>query len=129
MTNLSNVPNELKAYNNWICWKSEEHNGKKTKIPVATTGVNASVDNSKTWTSFEEALSYYENHDSEVNGIGFVFSSGDPFCGVDFDKCRDPETGEIEADAQKIINNFASYSEISPSGRGIHIILLSLIHI
>jgi putative DNA primase/helicase len=52
-----------------------------------------------------------------------VFSDDDPFCGIDLDKCRDLETGKINADAQKIIDDFASYTEISPSGKGVHIIL------
>ena len=122
MSHLVNVPNELKAYNNWICWKTIKREDRIDKIPVATTGKNASTNDSKTWTSFEEALSYYDSHDSEVDGIGFVFSSGDPFCGVDFDKCRNPETGEIDEWALKWIKEFNSYTEVSPSFKGAHVI-------
>jgi hypothetical protein len=45
-----------------------------------------------TWGTFEEAVRRAEENGL---GIGFVFSSGDPFVGVDLDRCRDPETGEI----------------------------------
>jgi putative DNA primase/helicase len=51
-----------------------------------------------------------------------VFSSGDPFCGVDLDGCRDPETGEMEHWAKEIVEALSSYAEVSPSGRGVHII-------
>ena len=32
---FDNIPNELKKYNNWVCWKAEEMpNGKVSKKPV-----------------------------------------------------------------------------------------------
>jgi putative DNA primase/helicase len=55
-------------------------------------------------------------------GVGFVFTSGDPYVGVDLDGCRDPGTGEIEEWARRIIGALDSYSEVSPSGSGVHII-------
>jgi putative DNA primase/helicase len=58
------------------------------------------------------------------DGIGFVFSDADPFCGIDLDDCRNPETGEIVPWAQEIICRVGDgYTEISPSGRGIHVII------
>jgi putative DNA primase/helicase len=58
-----------------------------------------------------------------MHGIGYVFSAEDPYTGIDLDKCRDPETGTIEEWAQEIIISLRSYTEISPSGRGVHIIV------
>ena len=55
-------------------------------------------------------------------GIGFVFTADDPYYGIDLDGCRDPETGEIEKWAKKMIKALDSYSEVSPSGSGVHII-------
>ena len=53
-----------------------------------------------------------------------MFSSGDPFAGIDLDKCRDPESGEIEPWAQEILDRVpGAYVEASPSGRGMHIIV------
>jgi putative DNA primase/helicase len=53
-----------------------------------------------------------------------VFSSADPFVGIDLDKCRNPETGEISEWAQKIISRVQEgYVEVSPSGRGVHVIV------
>jgi primase-polymerase (primpol)-like protein len=68
------------------------------------------------------AYRYYQ--DGHCDGIGFVFSSADPFVGIDLDDCRNPETGEIAAWAQKIISRVQEgYIEISPSGTGVHIIV------
>src|SRR5262249_39547120 len=40
---------------------------------------------------------------------------------LDLDKCRDPETGEIEEWARNIIEALNTYTELSPSGRGIRL--------
>jgi hypothetical protein len=43
--------------------------------------------------------------------------------GVDLDDCRDPESGAIKPTALSIVNSLNSYTEISPSGRGLHILV------
>jgi primase-polymerase (primpol)-like protein len=57
------------------------------------------------------------------HGIGFVFSAGDPFCGVDLDHCRDVDTGALEPWAAAIVHALDSYAEASPSGAGVHVIV------
>src|SRR5262249_1385032 len=44
------------------------------------------------------------------------------YCGIDLDDCRDPETGQLSPDATAIVERFASYTEVSPSGTGVKII-------
>ncbi len=55
--------------------------------------------------------------------MGFVFTEDDPVVGVDLDDCRDPETGDIDDTAQDIIERLDSYTEISPSGTGYHVLI------
>lgn len=57
-----------------------------------------------------------------ADGLGFVFTQADPFCGVDLDRCRDA-SGNVNAYALDLIRRFASYTEISPSGEGVHILV------
>jgi len=45
---------------------------------------------------------------------------GDPFTGVDFDHCRNPENGEIEPEVLEEIRRLDTYAEASPSGTGVH---------
>ena len=52
---------------------------------------------------------------------GFVFTKDDPSAGIDLDECRDPQTGELNAFAQNVIEKMNSYTELSPSGKGLHI--------
>jgi primase-polymerase (primpol)-like protein len=119
---LGNIPEELRQRPQWLVWKLEERNGKLTKVPYIAGGVGrASSTDSLTWSTFEEAVQALET--GRYAGIGFVFSSGDPFAGVDLDDCRDPETGELEEWAAKIVAAFGGYAEASPSGTGVHIIV------
>jgi hypothetical protein len=106
----------------WLCWRSEERDGKPTKVPYdPSTGEKAESTNPKTWTSYEKARRACRDHGYE--GVGFVFTPDDDLCGVDLDKCLNPETGEIESWAQEVIEELDSYTEISPSGMGVHILL------
>src|SRR5215204_2271305 len=106
----------------WICWRSEERDGKLTKIPYSPlTGSRASSTNPNTWAGYSEAVAAYKK--GGFNGLGFVFNKMDEFVGVDLDHCLHPETGEVEPWAREIIDELDSYTEVSPSGTGVHILL------
>lgn len=115
------VPQELRECPQWVCWAKEERNGEITKIPYSPRGGMAKTSDPETWGSFEQAAKYAGDYG--MAGVGFVFSSEDPFTGIDLDKCRDPESGELEEWAREIIEEIGSYAECSPSGTGVHVIL------
>lgn len=145
---LACIPEALKARPQWVLWrgvdKVEEDTGeiKLNKVPYTTRrskqagwstfASKASSTNTKTWGTFAAvvaalpaALAAWEHEaaaDYRGGGLGFVFSPEDPFCGIDLDKCRNPETGELEPWATAIIAQVASYSETSPTGTGVHIL-------
>jgi len=125
---IENIPEELAERPQWVCWRYEERDGKKTKVPY-TSGVytpiqKASTTDLMTWGSFEQAYTTLDNEARHYDGIGFMFSSADPFVGIDLDKCRDPESGELAPWAQEIISRVPEgYIEVSPSGTGVHIII------
>lgn len=119
---LDNIPEELRQRRQWVVWRLEERNGKNTKVPYIAGGVGkASSTDMMTWSTFEEAVGALKT--GRYSGIGFVFSSGDPFAGVDLDQCRNPETGELEEWAREIVENLGGYAEASPSGTGVHIVV------
>jgi hypothetical protein len=96
--------------------------GEWTKVPYSPlTGVGASSTAPETWAGYQEAARACKEHG--YDGIGFVFTPDDELCGVDLDKCLDPDTGEIEGWAEEIIKELDSYTETSPSGRGVHILV------
>ena|SRR5215213_9479750 len=99
-----NIPQRLAERPQWVCWRLEEHNSDLTKVPYTpSTGRRASATDLMTWGStLEQALDAYEVEEPPYDGVGFVFCSADAFVGIDLDKCRDPESGEIEPWAKKI---------------------------
>jgi len=122
---VENIPKQLTERPQWVCWRLEERDDKETKVPY-TPGTlrRASSTDLMTWRTFSEALGAYERSEPPYDGIGYAFCSADPFVGIDLDKCRDPEDGEITEWAQKIIDRVQEgYIEVSPSGRGIHVIV------
>lgn len=118
-------PAELKSLPNWVVWRSEKRfsrskNEKATKVPYEPkTGTRAKSNDSGTWSSFDVACDVARQ--DSYNGIGFVFTELGGILGVDLDHCRQFDTGIIEDWAQEIIDILDSYTEISPSGTGVHI--------
>jgi putative DNA primase/helicase len=116
-----NVPNQLKAEPNWVLWGYEGKPGEKPKKPPFTIdGRRASVSNPETWTTFPQALSAYTQHE-RYEGLGFMLTGG--LTVVDLDHCLD-RNGQLTPQAQWIVQAANSYSEISPSGEGLHIFLI-----
>jgi putative DNA primase/helicase len=116
---VEGIPEELRVRPQWVVWKAVGH--KPDKVPYsARTGRRASSTDLLTWSTFQEALDAYDN--GEYAGLGFVFSSADPYTGIDLDDCVDAD-GEIALWAMEIVRYFDSYTELSASGSGLHIIV------
>src|SRR3954453_11367689 len=84
---LDNVPDELRE-------KVHRWNVHIDKAPYqATNGNLASVIKLAQWGSFREMLRALQS--GEYDGASYLFVEGDGYIGIDIDKCRDPETGEV----------------------------------
>lgn len=118
MQNLLNFPEKLRGLKQWVLWKKELRKDKITKVPYQVNGNKADATRPETWNTFEECVSVVDKFD----GVGFVFYEG--VVGIDLDKCIDDD-GNIEPWAREITERFPSYTECSPSGRGLHIIIES----
>jgi putative DNA primase/helicase len=119
---IESIPEELRVRPQWVVWKAVGE--KPDKVPYsARTGRKASSTDLMTWSTFEEAVEAYEC--GQYGGLGFVFCSGDPYTGVDLDGCVD-EDGQIAGWALEIARYFDSYTELSATGTGLHIIVKGL---
>ena len=116
-----NFPQELAALRQWICWRLEpDPKGEKPrKVPYdPKTGRKASSTNPETWATLPEAMRAQTKY--LFTGVGFVFTEAGGIVGVDIDHCRN-EDGTFTEAAQAILDKYPSYTEISPSGAGLHI--------
>lgn len=113
---MTKIPKELRDLPQWVNWRIEEREGKETKVPYGADGAMASTTDPATWMTYEEAV-------SKSDKIGFVFTKDDPYCGIDLDKCRHSVDGSLHDKVAQLVKKFDSYTEASPSGTGIHIIV------
>ena len=114
-------PDELASLPQWICWRLEPDpkNDKPRKVPYdPKTGRKASSTNPQSWATLAQALAAKDKY--LFTGVGFVFTEVGGIVGVDIDHCRN-EDGSFNETAQAILDKAPSYTEISPSGSGLHI--------
>lgn len=119
-----NIPRVLKRHRQWVVWRYSfsDNRGKWTKVPYQVSGQKASTKDFATWTDYQTALAALSRKvfdTAQFDGIGFVLTKQDPFCGVDLDHCL--ENGVANAWAQHVVDTLASYTEITPSGEGLRI--------
>lgn len=110
-----NIPDEMKALDQWVCWIKEKRDGKVTKVPYIPSSrgptVRAGSTNPQSWRSFDVAMECATNFHC---GIGFVFNG--EVIGIDLD--AKPELSDV---AKGLLDMTHSYTEASPSGGGRHI--------
>ena len=106
---------ELQTYNNFVVWKKTPDGKKIPFNPV--TGTLAKSNDPNTWSSLEDALKALLT--GKYDGIGFMLIP--PFIGIDIDHCI--VDGKLTPEAQAIVKKLNSYTEISHSGTGIHILV------
>jgi putative DNA primase/helicase len=119
----NSIPDYLKRFNHWLCWKYETRTDKPTKVPKSPhTGQNASSTNPDTWGTFEQALAAQHKHG--FDGVGFALDhSRVPLVGIDLDHCI--VDGELTPLAREIVDTVNGYTEVTPSGAGLRIFAIA----
>lgn len=121
---IQSIPAELRAIRQWHVYKlTPRKDGEKmNKAPAdPVTGQNL-AGWQKSFFSFEQTLeALLENKPGNLAGVGFVFTGEEPFSGADLDSCIN-DTGNLTPAARQIVERLASYTEVSPSGKGLRII-------
>jgi primase-polymerase (primpol)-like protein len=118
--NPDNIPTELKSLQQWLLWRAEPRDNHVSKIPYRADGYRASSTAPEDWTTFDHAWSVLTSS-QRYSGIGFVFRAGGDITGIDLDHVTGTD-GVIEPWALRTVEALDSYTEISVSGSGIHII-------
>lgn len=112
-----NIPKELQILDQWCC-------SGPNKIPLnPRTGEAADPTNPETWATFTEACRAGMQH------VGIMLSPLDPYVVIDLDDPNkmahqgQPAIDEAVRLNSEVLRCFPSYSEVSQSGRGVHIII------
>lgn len=119
--NLNNIPQELKNKALFCTWKLEA-NGKVPYNPV--TGTRAKSNNPNTFHPYAKILTYlpqyalFDENKKMLGGLGLGIFNG--YSAIDIDDCV--KNGELSELANDIVNYCKSYTEYSPSGKGIRIL-------
>lgn len=111
---FESIPEEMKKQKQYVLWNWVKRDGKLTKPLYQVNGKYAKANDSSTWTGYKAAKQAYEM--GSWDGIGYVLN--DDYVGIDWDDCRDPETGKIDEITRREIAAISSYTEVSPSGTG-----------
>lgn len=119
-----NIPIDLMERDTWVCWKyQKDKNGRKTKVPINPhTGSLAKSNDPTTWSDYKTAIGTSQNFD----GIGFML--GDGIFGIDLDNVENEiqeylENNDVDNIVGEFVETMESYAEVSPSGKGIHILV------
>lgn len=124
---LQGLPQAMRALPQWLLWRFERYDGDKKprKVPYYLSGrkrrgEQGSDDDRAELCTFDLALQALERR--RWDGLGFAFLPGDGLIGIDIDGAVD-EDGVVSERCQAIVQACGSYTELSPSGRGVHIIV------
>lgn len=113
---ITAFPAELRALSQWMVAGSGDPSAKEYKRPIdPKTGRWGSPTDPTHWGTFEQAMA------SPYPLKGFVFSDGDPYTVIDLDtyKAKNDQVKNLHAE---IARHAETYSELSQSGLGTHII-------
>ncbi len=123
-----NIPPDLAARQQWLLWKFEPKEGqaKPGKIPYYVmggrrTGGQGDDRDRQRLATLAVVRRAYER--GGWSGIGFAFLPDDGLIGIDIDGAIDPDTGHMSERCAAIIQACKSFTEYSPSAKGVHIIL------
>jgi primase-polymerase (primpol)-like protein len=118
--NFEQIPERLRRFPHFVVWQYELADDEIKKPPFdPKTGRRASVTKPDTWGSFADARAAYDT--GQFSGIGIVLTSDIGIVGIDIDHCI--IVGEPSEEAKQIITAINSYTEASPSGTGIRMLL------
>lgn len=118
------IPEELQILNQWCNWRKVDQgpDQKPDKPPISPHTLEKAdvVNTPSNRSSFDHVVSNVNHNPDKAAGIGLVLTTDDPYTFIDLDRTDDPQTIELQNQIYTVMN---SYSEWSPSGNGMHIIV------
>ena len=113
MADVIELLSDLIQRDQFVNYNLGKQGDRTTKIPVDANGYNINPHDPAKWRSYEEAIAASEQ-------IGFVLTADDPFLFIDLDHVL--IDGKLCGWAETLLSELpTTYTEISPSGDGLHL--------
>lgn len=124
------IPEELRKWPNWVVWRygGKRPDGSRPKVPLSRDSDPISITDPHNWRTFEEAYGELREAAEQSwwvpRGLGLVIT-GTGLAVVDYDGVLD-KNGELVPEVDVLADYInsdakATYTEISPSGTGLHV--------
>lgn len=143
---LQSMPLAMREKPQWLLWKLVTKPGasKPAKVPFYASGQLRGWPNGKPrdGVATDKQPNVEQGHELDraalvsideaarlflaapaMAGVGFAFLPGDGLVGIDIDGAVDLQSGQVSDLCAKVVDLCASYTEASPSGKGVHIIV------
>jgi hypothetical protein len=124
----ANMPQAMRERAQWLLWKLEDVPGRNglQKVPYYANGKKrfgepGSAEDRRGLVTLDVALQRFQRMPA-MTGVGFAFLAGDGLVGIDLDWKGEHEGQPLDHHSQ-VIDSCDSYTEFSPSGKGVHIIV------
>ena len=105
------IPEDLRKERRSVTWRYERRGQKFTKPPDQRVNIEAA------WLTLGEALAASSDG---TCGVGYVLGGG--IVGIDLDNCISAD-GTLHEIARDAVETLGTYAELSPSGRGLHLLI------
>ena len=122
------IPSEILEViylDNWVAWRYEKNPSKPKpyKMPYdPRTGERAKVNDASTWANYNLVRESVES--GKYEGLGFMFGTKESpsgYAGIDLDNAINDD-GTLKPFARDIVQIMNTYTEYSPSKKGLHLI-------
>lgn len=130
---VESVVADLAERAQWLMWRYEPGEtpiAKPRKVPYYASGRRRGGKQGDdkdraclvNYQRIADAVRQVDANGNGWDGVGFAFLPNDGLVGIDLDGMINPETGEIAERCSSIIAACGTYTEFSPSAKGVHII-------
>lgn len=119
---VANIPETLQQNGLFCVWSYQDrpNSTKPAKVPYnPQTGHRARVDHPEDFAPLDVALTALQA--GAYSGIGILIDKN--LCAIDIDGCID-EMGQLSPLAADVVQKMQTYTEVSPSGRGLRLLFL-----
>jgi hypothetical protein len=123
--NVDGIPASMMSTPRWAPWRAVWNSKKQKyeKVPHHARQPKRGLSNKSTqgWGTFDQAMAAYLQNPKLFAGVGYLMTGPHGLVAIDLDHCV--KGGEIQPWAAEVVAKLDSYTEFSPSGNGLRVMV------